>query len=167
MNENTKRSGGRCSAPARSASADAKQSTIAIWLGALSDGELDQVDGLVSSIVRSRHDWARHVGDSKWHLVEDYEHYSVTTQCRGAWPTSDDYDTCSLPPKNERCGACHLVYVATEGQRIVRQLEALFDIEFRTPAAVDAKINDALRELREIAPTAAVRFDGGMPSEQP
>jgi len=166
MEPSNQRSGGRV-APPRSANADAKQSSIAIWLGTLSDDELDHIDRAVTTIVESRNNWARHEGDSKWHLVESYEHYSVATECAGRWPTKDGYDTCALPPKRERCGACHLVYVATEGQRIVRELEALFEIEFRTPAAVDKQMDAALRELRGIAPSAALRFDGGMPGKQP
>jgi len=132
----------------------------------MSDAELARVDEFVMSIIAERDAWARHDGDTKWHLVNDYDHGSVLTECRGRWSLRDDFDTINLPPVSERCGACHLTFMAMRGQQLVDELRKLFDIEIRASRPIDERLRDAMHEFAnaapEIAPPSSARFDGEM-----
>jgi hypothetical protein len=127
-------------------------SSIALFLGTMSDSELEQVDDCVMRILAEREAWVRREGRSVWCAVADVASGAVATLCDERFAVTDEHDTESRPPRAERCETCQRAFVEREIARLAGGCTCRA-ADVSCPLHVSDPVTAGLRELARNAPS--------------
>jgi hypothetical protein len=134
------------------ARADALASSIALFLGTMSEGELEQVDDCVLRILADREAWVRREGRALWCAVADVASGAVATLCDERFAVTDEHDTEARPPRADRCETCQRAFVEREIARLAGGCTCRAD-DVACPLHVSDPVTAGLRELARNAPS--------------